>query len=380
MKYLPLLWAALWRKKARTIFTIVGIALTFLLFGMGKGVDSAFNHAVDNANVNRLIVTSKIALTESLPYSYLNQIASVPGVAHVAHATWFGPYYQDPKNFVFSFPVDPELDQPVFPERELPKEQYEAFLHTRSGAIVGGQLAEKYGWKIGDRVPLHSTIWTRGDRSSDWTFDVVGIYHVPKDPSQESMFLFNYSYFDEARSFGKGTVGWYTVMVRDPAQSAQVAAAIDKLFANSANETKTETEKEFQQAFIKQIADINYIVDRILFAVFFALIFATGTTMLQSVRERVPELAVMKTLGFSDTGVLSLVLAESLLLWIFSAAAGLGLAALIFPALKDVLGLVRLPPEVLAAGAALTVLLSLVTGLLPAWRAKRLDIIEALRS
>ena len=379
MKYFPLLWAALWRKKARTIFTIIGIALTFLLFGMGKGVDSAFNHAVDNANVNRLIVTSKIALTESLPYSYLNQIETVPGVSHVTHATWFGAYYQDPKNFIFSFPVNPELDLPVFPERVLPKDQYEAFVHNRTGAIVGGQLAQKYGWKIGDRVPLHSTIWTKGDRTSDWSFDVVGIYHVPSDPSQESMFLFNHDYFDEGRSFGKGTVGWYTVMVRDPSLSAQVAAAIDKLFANSANETKTETEKEFQQAFVKQIADINYIVDRILFAVFFALIFATGTTMLQSVRERVPELAVMKTLGFSDSGVLSLVLAESLLLWIFSAAIGLGLAALMFPALKDILGLVSLPSGVLVTGAVLTVLLSLLTGLLPAWRAKRLDIIEALR-
>lgn len=380
MKYFPLLWAALWRKTARTVFTIIGIAATFLLFGMAQGVDSAFNHAVDKANVNRLIVTSKIALTEMLPYSYLNQIGSVPGVSHVAHASWFGAYYQDPKQFVFSFPVDPELDSPVFPERVLPKDQYEAFVHTRTGAIVGGQLAAKYGWKIGDRVPLHSTIWTRNDRTSDWNFDIVGIYRVPDDPSQEGMFLFNHSYFDEGRSFGKGTVGWYTVMVRDPAQSAQVAQAIDKLFANSANETKTETEKEFQQAFIKQIADINYIVDHILFAVFFALIFATATTMLQSVRERVPELAVMKTLGFSDTGVLSLVLAESLLLWIFSAALGLGLAALIFPALKDVLGLVSLPGQVLAAGAGLTVVLSLLTGLLPAWRAKRLDIIEALRS
>jgi len=379
MKYFPLLWSALWRKKARTLFTVAGILVTFLLFGMLEGVNSAFSAAVDNANVNRLIVSSNISLTEQLPYSYMSQIETVPGVAHVTHATWFGAWYQDPKNMIFSFPASAERDHLVFPERILPQDQYQALLRTRTGAVVGAQLAEKYHWKVGDRVPLNSTIWTKPDGSSVWNFDIVGIYRVPSNPGQEQMFIFNHDYFDEGRAFSKGTVGWYTVMVRDPAQSAQVAQAIDKLFANSANETKTETEKEFQQAFIKQTADINYIVDRILFAVFFALIFATGTTMLQSVRERVPELAVMKTLGFTDTGVLSLVLAESLLLWVFSAALGLGVAALLFPALKDFLGLVALPGGVVVSGFVLTVGLSLLTGLLPAWRAKRLDIIEALR-
>jgi putative ABC transport system permease protein len=379
MKYFPLLWSALWRKKARTIFTIAGILVTFLLFGMLEGVNSAFSAAVDNANVNRLIVSSNISLTEQLPYSYLSQIETVPGVLHVTHATWFGAWYQDSKNQIFSFPVSAERDRLVFPERLLPQDQYDTLLRTRTGAVVGAELAEKYGWKVGDRVPLNSTIWTKPDRSSVWNFDIVGIYRVPSNPGQEQMFFFNHDYFDEGRAFSKGTVGWYTVMVKDPTQSAQVAQAIDKLFANSATETKTETEKEFQQAFIKQTADINYIVNKILIAVFFALIFATGTTMLQSVRERVPELAVMKTLGFTDTGVLSLVLAESLLLWVFSAALGLGAAALLFPGLKNFLGLVALPGSVVASGFALTVALSLLTGLLPAWRAKRLDIIEALR-
>ena len=379
MKYFPLLWAALWRKKARTVFTMVGIIVTFLLFGMLQGVNSAFNHAVDTANVNRLIVTSSIALTESLPFADQAQIEALPGVSRVAHQTWFGAYFQDPKNFLFSFPVDPQSMFDVYPEYTLPKDQLDAFIHTRTGAVIGQELADKYGWKVGDRVPLHSTIWTKADRTSDWTFDVVGIYKCPSDPSQETQFFFNYTYFDEGRSFAKGTVGWYVVQVRDAGQSAQIAGAIDKLFANSTDETKTETEKEFQQAFIKQIADISYIVDRILFAVFFALLLATGTTMMQSVRERVPELAVMKTLGFSDTAVLTLILAESLLLWLFSAALGMGLAALMFPWLKDYVGLAILPVTVLGAGAVLTVLLSMATGLLPAWRAKSLDIVEALR-
>ena len=379
MKYFPLLWAALWRKKARTIFTLLSIMVAFLLFGMLQGVNSAFNQAVEKANVNRLVTTNSIALTESLPFADMVQIEAIPGVANVSHASWFGAYYQDPKNFVFSFPVDPLREFAVFPELKIPKEQLDAFVHTRTGAVIGADLARKYGWKLGDRVPLHSTIWTKPDNTSDWTFDIVGIYENPSDRGQESAFFFNYDYFDEGRAFGKGKVGWYTVQVKDPRQSAEVAAAIDKLFANSPDETKTETEKEFQQAFMKQIGDINMIVTYILFAVFFALLFATGSTMMQSVRERVPELAVLKTLGFSDTGMLTLVLCESLLLCVLAALLGLAAAVAIFPSLKDVLGVVKMPTPVIVEGVVVAVLLAFVTGIFPAWRAKRLDIVEALR-
>ena len=379
MKYFPLLWAALWRKKARTIFTLLSITVAFLLFGMLQGVNAGFNQAVEKANVNRLITTSSIALTENLPYGDMAQIEALPGVARVAHATWFGPYYQDPKNFVFSFPVEPDRYFAIYPELVLPKEQLDAFIQTRTGAVIGADLARKYGWKIGDRVPLHSTIWTKPDGTSDWNFDVVGIYECPSDRAQESAFFFNYKYFDEGRSFGKGQVGWYIVQVKDPTQSAQVAAAVDKLFANSPDETKTETEKEFQQAFLKQLGDINMIVTYILFAVFFALLFATGSTMMQSVRERVPELAVLKTLGFSDTTMLTLVLCESLLLCLLAAALGLIAAWALFPMLKDTLGVVKLPTPVIVEGVGVAALLAFVTGIFPAWRAKRLDIVEALR-
>ncbi|MDR3418588.1 MAG: ABC transporter permease [Nevskia sp.] len=377
---MPLLWAALWRKKARTIFTLLSIVVAFLLFGMLQGVNSAFDQAVERANVNRLITTSSVSLTESLPYGDMAQIEALPGVAGVAHASWFGPYYQDPKNMVFAFPVEPERYFPIYPELVLPKEQFDALVHTRTGAVIGADLARKYGWKIGDKVPLRSTIWTKPDGTSDWNFDIVGIYQVPSDRAQENAFLFNYSYFDEGRSFAKGTVGWYIVQVKDPTQSAQVAAAVDKLFANSPDETKTETEKEFQQAFIKQIGDINKIVTYILFAVFFALLFATGSTMMQSVRERVPELAVLKTLGYSDTGVLTLVLCESLLLCVLAALLGLGIACALFPQLKDTIGVVSMPLPVIVEGVVGAALLALVVGTFPAWKAKRLDIVEALRS
>ncbi|MFO1465272.1 MAG: ABC transporter permease [Steroidobacteraceae bacterium] len=378
MKFLPLLWAALWRRKARTLFTLLSIVVAFLLFGLLQGVNAAFNSVVDRANVNRLFVANAVSFTESLPYAYQAQVETVPGVSAVSQQSWFGPYYQDPKNFVFSYPVEPARWRRVFTEYRLPDDQFDAWQRTRSGAIVGAELARHYGWKIGDRVPLHSTIWTRAGGSSDWDFDIVGIFTSPDFPSRENQFFFNYSYFDEARSFGKGLVGWLLVQVNDPARSAQIAADIDRRFANSSEETETKTEKEFQQSFLKQIGDINFIVTRILFAVFFALLFATGSSLMQSIRERIPEFAVLKTLGFTDGGVLRLVLAESLLLCVFSALAGLGLAALLFPALRDAIGVVRLPPAVLAQGIIIAVLLAVATGLLPAWRARQLNIVDAL--
>jgi putative ABC transport system permease protein len=379
MKYFPLLWATLWRKKTRTIFTLLSIVAAFLLFGMLQGVNAAFNRTAELANVNRLVVISKISLTESLPYSQMAQIESLPGVNGVSYATWFGAYYQDPKNFVFSFPVDPARHFDMFPELKLAPEQLEAFKRTRSGAVVGAALAKKYGWKIGDHIPLHSTIWTRkSDGQSDWTFDIVGIYTDPADESQETQVFFQHEYFDEARAFGRGRVGWYTVRIKDASQAAQVGAAIDKLFANSTDETKAQSEKEFQMSFLKQLGDINYIVTRILIAVFVALLFATGSTMMQSVRERIPELAVLKTLGFSDSRVLTLVLAESVLLCVLAALIGLGLASLLFPMLKDMLGLVQLPTEVVVGGIVAAIALALITGLPPALRARSLNIVDAL--
>jgi putative ABC transport system permease protein len=378
MKYFPLIWATLWRKRMRTIFTLLSIVVAFLLFGMLQGINSAFNSTVERANVNRLVVTSKISFTETLPYAAQAQIEAVPGVSGVANQSWFGAYYQDPKKFVFSFPVEPERFFAILPEFKLPKEQLDALVRTRTGAVIGDQMAQKFGWKIGDRISLHSMIWTRPEGGSDWEFDIVGIFSDPDDPGKANQFIFNYSYFDEGRAFGKGKVGWYTVQVKDPRESAQIASAIDKLFANSTDETETKTEKEFQQSFLKQVGDINFIVTRILFAVFFALLFATGSTLMQSVRERVPELAVLKTLGFSDGGVLALVMAESTMLSVIAALCGLGLAAAIFPMLKDTFGVVKLPLDVVLEGLLVALLMALITGLPPALRAMRLNIVDAL--
>ena len=378
MKYLPLVWAGLWRKRTRTCFTLLSILIAFLLFGMLQGTNAAFNRGVEGANVNRLVTVSRISFTEALPYADLAQIEAVPGVDHAAYASWFGAYYQDPKQFVFSFPVEPERYFDLYPEFKLPKDQMDTWVRTRTGAVIGISVAQKYGWKIGDRVSLHSTIWTKPDGTSDWNFDIVGIYQDPQDHGQENAFFFNHSYFDEGRSFGKGTVGWYVERIKDPTAAAQTGAAIDHLFLNSQDETKTQTEKEFNQSFLKQVGDINFIVSAILGAVFFTLLFLTGNTMMQSLRERIPELAVLKTLGFTDRGVLVLVLTECLVLCVIAALLGLGIAAALFPLMKDVLGIVNLPLQVIGLGLVAAVLLALVTGLPPALRAMRLNIVDAL--
>jgi putative ABC transport system permease protein len=378
MKYFPLIWAGLWRKRTRTVLTLLSIVVAFLLFGILQGVNAAFSRGVAGANIDRLYVQSRISFTESLPFAHLQQIEAVPGVERVAYASWFGTYFQDPKNFVFSFPVDGERYFAVFSELKLPPDQLDAMTHTRTGAVIGRELAKKYGWKIGDKVPLHSQIWVQKGGTSDWTFDIVGIYDVPDDPTRAIQFLFNHAYFDEARTFGKGTVGWFIPKLIDPARAVEVQGAIDHLFANSSYETKTLTEKENAQSFMKQIGDINFIVDGIVGAVLFTLLFLTGNMMMQSVRERIPEFAVLKTLGFSNGGVLTLVLAESLLLCLFAAAIGLAGAAALFPMAKDVVGVVKLPAIVIFAGLGIAVLLALLSGLPPAIRAGRLNIVDAL--
>lgn len=378
MKYLPLIWAGLTRKKLRTVLTLLSILVAFLLFGLLQGVNAAFSSGVSGAHLDRLIVQGKVSFTDQMPMAYRAQIAAVPGVTAVTYASWFGGYYQDPKNNVFSFPVDPSTYFAMFPELEVPNDQVAALANTRTGAIIGRKLADQYGWKIGQAIPVKSTIWTKLDGTSDWSFNVVGIFHDLDNPSQEMSLFFNNDYFDEARSFDKGMVGWYTVRIDNPSHGSAVAASIDKLFANSEHETKTVTEKEFTQSFLKQLGDINFIVTSIIGAVFFALLFLTGNTMMQSVRERIPEFAVLKTIGFSDARVLAIVLAEGLLLALTGAVLGLAGSAAAFPLLEGVVGIAHLPVSVMALGFFCAVLLALVTALLPGWRVARLNVVDAL--
>jgi len=383
MKYLPLIWATLWRKKIRTIFTLASIVIAFLLFGVLETVDAAFTHPNGGASgADKLITTNKYSITLSLPLADAQQIAGVSGVVAVTWITWFGGYYQESKNFIFAQPIDTASYFNVYKDELIVSDAaMQSFLETRTGALVDVALMKKFGWKVGDRLPLHSAIWTQKDGSLDWIFDIVGTLDA-KDPAQASALsstvLFHYEYFDEGRNFGKGDVGWFEERVADPAQSAEMSSRIDAVFANSPNETKTQPAKDFAMAFIKQYGDIGFVLRAILGAVFFTLLFLTGNTMMQSVKERIPELAVLKTLGFADGTVLMLVVGESMLLCVLAALVGLALSFAALPVIRGALQGVELSRDAWIPGLGIAVLLALVIAMPPGIRAMRLNIIDAL--
>jgi putative ABC transport system permease protein len=383
MKYLPLVWAALFRRRTRTVLTVLSVSAAFLLFGMLDAVRAAFDVSATAAGVDRLVVASRFSIIQPLPKSLLPRIRALAGVRQATFASWFGGIYQDPKQFFANFAAEPAFFD-MYPELELPASQRRAFETTRTGAVVGRDLAEQFGWKIGDKIPIRATIFPKKDGSIAWTFDLVGIFRarIPRQRGQERQLLFRWDYFDEARQFGHGNVGWYIVRISDPAAADRVAAAIDRLSANSDHETKTQTEQAFNLAFVKQVADIGLIVGSIMGAVFFTLLLVTGNTMAQAVRERIPELAVMKTIGFSNGAILALVLCESVLLLVIGGLLGLGAAAALLPSLSDAAGgfftLPPLPARSWAIGGALMVLIGLLVGALPARRAMRLRIVDAL--
>ena len=382
MKYLSLVWAQLFRSKTRTLLTLLSVVTAFLLFGMLDSVRVAFNAGGSVDGANRLVTTSRLSITQSLPVRLEQQIRTVPGVKDVTYAMWFGGIYQDPKNFFPSFSVAPNYFD-VYTNLQLPPEQLKAFQDTRTGAVVGETLAKEFGWKIGDTIPLQATIFPR-QGSNDWPLELVGIFRA-KDRTaasgEERQLFMNWKYFDESNDYIKGQVSWYTVTLENPAQASRVAQAIDALSMNSDRETKSQTESAFQQSFAKQFADIGLIVTSIMGAVFFTLLLLTGNTMAQAVRERIPELAILKTLGFKDGLVLVLVLVESVLLVGLGGVIGMGLARVILPGLASkAQGMLpaTIPLQTWIVGAVLIVLIGLVVGVLPALRAKRLKIVDAL--
>ena len=384
MRFLPLLWSNLKRRKARTLFTFLSIIVAFVLFGYLAAVKVAFRAGVDVAGADRMFTTHKTSIIQPLPKSYQEQIARVPGVKAVTHASWFGGVYQNPnKGFqgVFQGPVEPQDYLAMYPEFRLPAAEREAWIADREGAIVGRKTANRFGWKVGDRVPVQGTIWRKKDGTSTWEFNIRGIYDGDKG-IDTTQFLFHYDYFDEARSFGEGIVGWYIVRIADPKQSAAVGKTIDSLFENSPYETKTVTEKALAQSFADQIGNIGAIIRWILTAVFFTLLVVAGNTMAQSVRERTNELGVLKTLGFTNGTVLGLVLAESCALAFLGGGIGLGLAALAISGGDPTGGYLPIfyfPEKDAVMGAVFVILLGFVAGILPAVQAMRLRIVDALR-
>ncbi len=383
MKFFPLIWSNLKRKKVRTILTLASIVVAFTLFGFLSAIKQALVGGVEMAGANRLVVRHKVSLIQLLPESYKTRMERIPGVDKATHQTWFGGIYQDPKNFFMQNPVVPEEFLDMHPEFILPPEQKKVWLQTRTGAIVGRKTAERFHWKIGDKVPIQSTIWSRGGQSRLWEFDIVGIYEGKEKGTDTTPLFFRYDYFEEARqSQAKGQVGWYTIRVKDPAQAAKVADLVDIEFENSPAETKTETEGAFVQAFAKQVGDIALITALILAAVFFTILLVTGNTMAQTVRERTGELGVLKAIGFTSRQVLLLVLGEACLLALLGGGLGLGLALLLTSGGDPTRGMLPqffFPAGDVLIGAALSVGLGLFTGIFPALQAMRLRVADALR-
>lgn len=381
MKYLPLLWRSLFRRKVRTIFTLLAVLVAFTLFGFLVAIEAAFGMGVELAGNERLVLIHKVSLIQLLPESYLERIRATPGVTDVCHQTWFGGIYQDPKNFFMQMPVDPDCLLRMYPEYTLPEAQKKAWIADRQGAIAGRTTAKKYGWKIGDRIPIQATIWRKKDNSTNWEFNLVGIYDGAEQGTDTTQFFFQYKYFDESRLFGEGQVGWYVVRIANASRAPQIAGQIDSLFANSPAETKTTTEKAFVQAFANQVGNIALIVRSIIAMAFFIILLVTANTMAESVRERTSELAVLKTLGFTDGRVLALVLVESCLIAGVGGFLGLGLAGVLVPKIPtgNLLPNLFVPTASLGLGIALVFGLGLVAGIFPALGAMRLRIVDALR-
>ena len=380
MRLLHLVWANLMRKKVRTLFTFLSILVAFVLYAVLMAIKAAFGVGVELTGVDRMIMLHKVSIIQPLPISYMNRIAADEGVTAVTHANWFGGIYQDPKNFFPQIAVDPESYLDLYTEFVLPEEQKQAWFDNRIGAIVGRTTADRFGWELGDRIPIQATIFRTAD-GAPWEFEIEGIFDG-NDPSVDlTPMYFHYKYLEETFPGMAGQIGWYILKVADPQQSAEVAQRLDAQFANSPAETKTSTESAFIQGFANQTGDIAAITTGIVAIVFFTLLLVAGNTMAQSVRERTNELAVLKTLGFRDGQVMGLVLSESLFLTVLAGGVGLTAVTVISHLVKlggAILPIFHVPWDSYFFGLGLVVLMGLVAGAIPAYQALRLGIVDAL--
>ena len=375
--------ANLFRKRVRTILTLLSVIMAFLLFGLLQSVNTVFSSGADFVGATRLFVQARVSFTTPLPLSMVPKLEAIPGVTRVAYQQWFGGVWQTNTPLIM-FALDPQRYHDVYSEWKMPEAQWQAFEHTRTGLIVGRQLANQYGWKLGQRIPISSNIWPQKNGSKAWEFDLVGIFDGKDEDWQKrtNLAFIQQDYFEEANQFGlKGRTNFFILKLADGANAEAISRAVDSMFENSPDETKTQTEKDFNISFVKQIGDIGLIVRWILFAVFFTLLLVVGNTMAQSVRERIPELAVLKTLGFTDGAVSGFVLAEAFALVLAGGLIGLALASLAGAMVEKGTGgqfLLKLDASVWLLGVLAIVLMSLVVGLLPALRARRLEIVDAL--
>ena len=384
MSSFTLIAAALRRKKTRTFLTFSSVVFAFLIFGVLSMLQTAFSMGAEIANEDRLVVRHRVSLFQLLPQSYEADMEEIPGVVDALHMTWFGGVYQDPSNFFMQSPVEPAEYLDMYPEVVVPEEAKLRWIETRNGAIAGRALVERLGWEVGDRIPIQPTVWRQDGRGDDaWEFELVGVYESGVEGFDETQFLFRYDFFDEARSFGRGQVGWFMVRINDPDRAPEIAAAIDETFSNSAAETKSESEGAFAAGFANQVGNLGLIVTSILAAVFFTILLVAGNTMAQSVRERIGEIGLLKALGFTSARVQRLVLMESVTLVTTAGFLGMvlavGLERVLRPALAQFFPGLFLRPEDLLLGLGLAVVTGLVVGIFPARRAMRLETALALR-
>src|SRR5712691_11825872 len=373
----------LFRRKLRAFLMIASILVAFLIFGILAGVYASFTAGEDRAAADRLVVVNKVNFTESLPIAYYNRVRSVAGVRQVTHSNWFGGYYQDPRNFLVVMAVEPATYTDIFSrDFDLAPEARQAFIRTRTGAGVGEGMARKWGWKVGDRVPIASNIFSQRNGSHTWDFTIAGIVKAKVEHVDTNFVLFQYDYFDETRSFGKDTIGWLILQTNAPENNDRVVKTIDSMFANSTVETATDTEKAFGTAFVAQFGNIALIVFLVVGAAFVTILMIVGNTMALSIRERTREIGVLKTLGFSGGRILRMVLGESILLALLGGLPGLAIAALITIALRASLASIApafaVSPDIALQGIALMIALGLITGIIPALNAMRLKIATAL--
>ena len=377
MKSFRLVWANLRRKKVRTTLAIGSFAVALFLFGLLAAIRMGFRGGADAAGANRLAVINRVSLILPLPLSYRDRLMKVPGVAAVTYASWFGGVYQDERNFFPQFAVDKDTWFDVYADNVVSPEGRDAFMKDRQACLVGRALAKRFGFKVGDRLPLRGTIWT-----GNWEFNVVGVYDGNRPEADTSGMFFRADYLEERRAYGKGTVGYYVVKVGNPDDAVRVTKAIDALFENSPFETRTQTEKAFAASFAKQMGNVELLIMTIGSVVFFTLLLVTGNTMAIAVRERSGELAVLKTVGFSDRRVLGLILAEAVLIAGQGGFIGLALAKLVIPRMSralPMLGVLYVSPLTFAAGFVLAIAVGAAAGLLPAIGAMRLRVVDALR-
>ncbi len=381
-KYLPLLIASMRRKPLRLFFTLASIVVAFLLFGLAESLRYSLQAGVDVAGADRLITMHKVSFTQLLPMSYENRIRAVDGVADVTPQTWFGAWYQDERNQLPTFPVDPDAFLRMYPEYQMPEDQRLAWLADRAGIMIGRGLADITGWKVGDTVPLRSAIWRRADGNDTWDVNVRAIYDLQQGGDTRQI-LMHQDYFEEGKAQAKGLIGWYLVKVANVERAAAIAKQIDAQFANSPAETKTSSERAMAQSFVNQVGNIGAILRAIVTAVFFTMLLVTANTMAQSVRERTNEIGVLKTLGFSNGGVLGLVLCEAVLITLVGG--GLGLAGAWWlgiqfePVFRQYLPGFKVPATAVVLGVLIMLGLGLAAGAVPAAQAMRLRIVEALR-